>query len=405
MPITAGVSVANPFTEYGSTGRPGLERGSRYVTDMHASYELRKDTAMSITTSSPATFDRDRAGTFRDQISAAYRGSMLTMMVSLSSRLGLLDDLGGSGPGTIESIAQRTGLSARHLRELLSALTVGGVLEYDAATQVFTLPSEHAFWLTGKRYQNLSAVSGLLTGLTPRLDDVESAFREGGGVSYDRYRPHFTHAMDAVGRARYDALLVSAYLPFAPGLVERLQNGARAGDVGCGTGHCLNLLAEAFPASQFVGFDISDEAIGLARAEAELMGLTNVSFEVADVLTLPVDPQFDVLFAFDAIHDQFDPAGVLRRIRDALAPDGDFFMVDIRASSNLEENIGESQALMAYGTSVMHCMQVSLHGGGAGLGTAWGTQLATSMLNEAGFGSVTVNNLEADPMNCIYVCR
>jgi hypothetical protein len=79
--------------------------------------------------------------------------------------------------------------------------------------------------------------------------------------------------------------------------------------------------------------------------------------------------------------------------------------VDIRASSNLEDNVGEPQSLIAYGTSVMHCMQVSLHGGGAGLGTAWGTQLATSMLGDAGFGSVTVNNLEADPMNCIYVCR
>lgn len=372
---------------------------------MHASYELRKDTAMSITTSSPTAFDRERAGTFREQLSAAYQGSMLTMMVSLASRLGVLDDLGTSGPGTVEVVAQRTGLSARHLRELLSALTVGGVVEYDAESGVFTLPAEHAFWLTGQRYQNLSAVSGLLTGLTPRLDDVESAFRNGGGVSYDRYRPHFTHAMDAVGRARYDALLVSAYLPFAPGLVERLQNGARAGDVGCGTGHCLNLLAQAFPASHFVGFDISDEAIALAREEAHRMGLSNVSFEVADVLSLPIEPQFDVLFAFDAIHDQFDPAGVLRRIRDALAPDGDFFMVDIRASSNLEDNVGEPQSLIAYGTSVMHCMQVSLHGGGAGLGTAWGTQLATSMLGDAGFGSVTVNNLEADPMNCIYVCR
>ena len=364
------------------------------------------DTATTAPTAPPEStpFDRAKAGVFVERLKAAYQGTVVTMMIDLGHRTGLLNEL-AAGPATSTELADRTGLSERHIREWVSTLAVGGVVTYDPGSRQFTLPPEHGFWLTGSRYTNLAPMSGMLTGLAPRLDDVTDTFRTGGGVAYANYRPHFTHAMDAIGRARFDELLVKAYLPTAPGLPDRLRAGSRAGDVGCGTGHCLNLMAAAFPASEFVGFDISDEAIALGRAEAAAMGLENVTFEVTDVLQLPTGTGFDVLFAFDAIHDQADPAGVLARIRSALRPAGELFMVDVRASSNLEDNIAEPDRVMVYGLSVMHCMQVSLASGGAGLGTAWGTQLATAMLHEAGFADVTVHDIEADPTNCIYVCR
>ena len=132
------------------------------------------------------------------------------------------------------------------------------------------------------------------------------------------------------------------------------------------------------------------------------MGLTNVAFHEADAAQVP--PGFDVVFAFDAIHDQADPVGVLQAIRHAVGDHGVFVMLDIKASSNLEENLADPTSLVLYGMSVMHCMQVSLAGGGPGLGTVWGTQLATSMLNDAGFPSVTIHDLEGDPTNCLYVC-
>lgn len=348
--------------------------------------------------------DRQRASAFVERLKGMYQGTMLTMMIDLGHRGDLFTAL-ATAPATAEELAAKTNTSARHLREWLSALAVGGVVAYDAASGRFTLPPEHALWLTGARYTNLAPMSGLLTGLAPRLDDVSSAFASGGGVPYERYRPHFTHAMDAIGRARYDELLISTYLPCAPGLTVRLAAGADVADVGCGTGHCLNLMAAAYPASRFVGFDLSDEALALGRAEAQRMALQNVAFHAIDVLHLPAEPGFDVLFAFDAIHDQVDPAGVLARIREALRTDGELFMVDVRASSNLEDNLDDPTKVIVYGTSVMHCMEVSLAGGGAGLGTAWGTQLATTMLHDAGFGDVTVHNIQADPTNCIYVCR
>ena len=353
---------------------------------------------------SDATFDRTRSHEFVEELKRSYQGAMVTMMIDLGHRTGLLGALAG-GPATSTGLANRSGLSERHVREWLGAMAVAGVVTYDASNTEFTFPAEHAFWLTGAAYTNLAPMSGMLVGLAPRVDDVVGAFRSGGGVDYAQYRPHFTHAMDAIGRARYDQLLVTAYLPCAPGLPGRLVSGAVVADVGCGTGHARNVLGAAFPSSSFVGFDISEHAIELARSESAAMGLTNVEFVVTDVLQLPTSPGFDVLFAFDAIHDQADPAGVLARIRTALRPDGELFMVDIKASSRLEDNLAEPGNVIIYGTSVLHCREVSLAVGGAGLGTAWGTQLATQMLHDAGFGEVSVHDIAADPSNCIYVCR
>jgi SAM-dependent methyltransferase len=357
-------------------------------------------------TTTPLTepFDRERSGAFLEELKLTYRHAMTTMLINLGGRCGLFDAL-ATGSCTSAELAGATSMSERQVREWLSAMAVARIVDYDAGTKMFTLPAEHALWLSGKRSTNLTPMSGMVMGLAPRLDDVEAAFRNGGGVSYDHYRPHFTHAMDSLGRAKYDELLVSTYLPKAEGLPARLASGVRVADVGCGTGHCLNLMAAAFPKSSFTGYDISHEAIELGRAEAAAMGLNNAHFDVVDVLYLPNNEPFDVLFAFDAIHDQANPAGVLSRIRSALTTNGTFFMVDILASSYLENNINEPDKVMIYGTSVMHCMQVSLAVDGAGLGTAWGTELAQEMLQNAGFHHVAIHPIERDPTNCIYVCK
>lgn len=327
------------------------------------------------------------------------------MMIDLGHRSGVLTAMRGAGPVTVDALAEKTSQSMRHLREWLSAMAVAGVLDYDAEAETFMLPEEHAIWLTGPSATNLSPMAGMLIGLAQRSDDVLSSFDLGTGVPYENYRPHFTHAMDEIGRAKYDELLVTSYLPKAPGLPERLAAGVDVADFGCGTGHCLNLMAAAYPESKFTGYDISHEALALAEAEANAMGLHNVAFVVADVAALGQQARFDVAFAFDAIHDQADPDGVLRMINRSLRPGGEFFMVDIKASSYLSDNLADPMNLMLYGISVMHCMQVSLAVGGAGLGTAWGTQLATSMLHDAGFSDVSVHDIDRDPSNCIYVCR
>jgi SAM-dependent methyltransferase len=248
-------------------------------------------------------------------------------------------------------------------------------------------------------------VSQLPTALAQCVGDVAGAFRDGGGVPYERYRPAFTDAMDAANRGAFDDHLLTRILPLTGDLPTRLAHGIRVADVGCGTGHALNLMARAYPASTFVGYDFNDEALERGRAEAAAYGLSNVSFESQDVAALASTPPFDAIFAFDAIHDQADPASVLNRVRAALAEQGVFVMMDIKASSHLEQNMGNPIAPMLYATSTLHCLAVSLAYGGAGLGTVWGEELARQMLADAGFIHIEVHDVPDDPLNSLYVAR
>jgi ubiquinone/menaquinone biosynthesis C-methylase UbiE len=191
-----------------------------------------------------------------------------------------------------------------------------------------------------------------------------------------------------------------------PGLAERLRSGVAVAELGCGTGHAVNLLAEAFSSSDFVGYDVGTDAIDAARAEARAMGLDNVRFEVRDVAMLPANTRFDVVLAFDAIHDQARPRQVLAETRRVLHDDGIFVMVDMNLSSHLEENIGNPVAPYLYTVSLFHCMQVSLAEGGEGLGAAWGREQAHELLTGAGFGSVEiVPSPPEDMVNVIFVAR
>jgi 2-polyprenyl-3-methyl-5-hydroxy-6-metoxy-1,4-benzoquinol methylase len=197
--------------------------------------------------------------------------------------------------------------------------------------------------------------------------------------------------------------LVDGVLPLAPGLTDTLRAGARVADVGCGTGHALVVLAKAFPASTFVGYDLAKDAIDKARAEAKAEGLTNVSFEERDIATLAPEQPFDVVTTFDTIHDLVDPVGVLGSVFDSLRPGGTYLMVEPRVSSNLEDNVGNPMAPVVYSISTLHCLTVSLAEGGAGLGTAFGEQKALELLAAAGFGEVAVHAHPADPIDGIFV--
>jgi ubiquinone/menaquinone biosynthesis C-methylase UbiE len=210
--------------------------------------------------------------------------------------------------------------------------------------------------------------------------------------------------MDAMSRSMFDGLLVDAFLPFVPGLREKLEaGGARVADVACGTGHAMVVLARAFPRSTFVGYDLDEGCIARARAEAAGARLDNVTFEVTDAAKLTVDEPFDAVFVFDAVHDQVDPAGVLSRIHGALAPGGVFFMKEPHAADALVDNIGNPMAPVLYSISTLHCMTVSLAHGGAGIGTMFGEQLARQMLAEAGFTDISVSEAPGDPADAIYI--
>lgn len=361
---------------------------------------------MTTTTATPtaAPIDEARVQAFAERLFGSYTEGMVTLMIDLGHRTGLLETLAAGG-GTSGELAERAGATERYVREWLGALVTAGIADHDPVTGRYTLPPEHAVCLSGPGSLNLAPVARVVTLLAPHVAGVARAVREGGGVPYSEFRPEFTDVMDQASRGLFDGQLIEGILPLAGDVPDRLRAGVRVADIGCGTGHAVNLMARAFPRSTFTGYDIAADAIEQARAEAERWGLRNAGFEVCDATRLPVQPPFSVITAFDAIHDQVDPAGVLARVHQALTPDGLFLMFDIRAASALDDNIGNPFAPFLYGVSTLHCLTVSLAGGGAGLGTVWGEELATRMLADAGFVGVTVHEVPDDPTDSLYVAR
>jgi ubiquinone/menaquinone biosynthesis C-methylase UbiE len=194
-------------------------------------------------------------------------------------------------------------------------------------------------------------------------------------------------------------------LPIIPAIESKLEKGIKVADVGCGSGLALMHLAERFPNSHFTGLDFSNEAIGNARGIAEKRGLHNVEFLVQDAAKWQVREEFDLLFTFDAIHDQARPDIVLENIYHALRPGGIYLMQDIGASSHVQNNTLHPLGPTIYTISCMHCMSVSLADGGMGLGAAWGKEKAMEMLADAGFTNVEVKQLPHDILNNYYVCQ
>lgn len=355
------------------------------------------------TSSQGSTIDEVAVEEFAGRLFGLFTGAALTYLIDIGDRTGLFAAAASAGPATSADLAAWAGLGERYVREWLGAMATGGIFEYEASTGTYWLPNEHAACLSGTGVGNLAPLAFFTTVLGRHVPAVTTAFRDGGGVPYTDYLPELHDAQDALWGPMYNDLLVSEILPLAPGLDRRLEAGARAADVACGTGNGLVVLATEFPGSTFVGFDLDAEALARGRAEAARRGLTNVTFEACDAAELAADPPFDVVFVFNAIHDQVAPAEVLRRIHDALVPGGVFLMNEPRLSSNLEDNIGNPLAPFTYAVSTLHCMSVSLAHGGAGLGTAWGEQVALQMLADASFGPVAVHDAPGDPGNAVFI--
>lgn len=200
----------------------------------------------------------------------------------------------------------------------------------------------------------------------------------------------------------YDAALLDGALPLVPDVVERLELGIDVADVGCGAGRQINVMAQNFPASRFVGFDLYSD-FEVARTEAGKHGLTNVRFEKTDAAALDGSEQFDFITTFDSVHDQARPDLALSGIARSLRAKGVYLCVDTAGSSTLADNLADPLGTFKYTWSVLHCMTVSLAYGGMGLGTVWGEQLARQMMTDAGFASVETVHLPGDLLNCYHI--
>ena len=349
--------------------------------------------------------DQAKAEAFGERMVATLNAGALALMTSIGHRTRLFDAMAGMAPSTSREIATAAGLNERYVREWLGAMVTSQVVEYQPDPRTYRLPEEHAAFLTRDAApDNVAAFLQYVPLLGSVEDGIVECFRSGGGVPYSAF-PRFQEVMAEDSGQTVVPALLDHILPLVAGLPAALRRGIDVLDVGCGSGRALNVMAAEYPASRFTGFDLSDEATSAGRRQAEENGLTNLVFEARDVTKLDTPNAYDLITAFDAIHDQADPASVLAGISDALRDDGVFLMQDIAASSELQENLDHPAGTFLYAISVMHCMTVSLAAGGAGLGTMWGEEKARSMLAEAGMSSVEVKQLPHDMHNAYYIAR
>jgi 2-polyprenyl-3-methyl-5-hydroxy-6-metoxy-1,4-benzoquinol methylase len=350
-------------------------------------------------------FDESRAQAFGGRMAELLNAGALTLMTSVGHRTGLFDVMATRLEWTPRELAAKAGLDPRYVREWLGAMATGRIVLHLPERGTYALPQEHAASLTrAAGAHNLALQAQYLPLLASVEDQIVGCFREGGGVGYAAYR-RFHEVMAEESAAVHDVALLDVTIPLVPGLRERLARGIDVLDVGCGRGHALVLLAKAYPRSRFLGVDFSESAIAHARAAAREAGVTNLRFAERDVTSLGETAAFDLVTAFDAIHDQAQPAKVLRGIAEALRPDGRFLMVDIAGASDVHGNLDHPFAPFLYTVSCMHCMTVSLAEGGEGLGAMWGEETARRMLGEAGFTGLTMTRIEADPINAYWVAH
>jgi len=352
--------------------------------------------------------DATKAQAFAGRLLTALNDGALCLMVSVGHRTGLFDVMSQFPRATSEELASRAGLNERYVREWLGAMVTARVVTIDPATSRFSLPAEHAAFLTRAAVADNMAVFAQYVAVMGGVeDDIVECFREGGGVPYERFRRFHEVMAEDSGQSVLSSL-ESHILPLVPGLTERLAHGIRVLDVGCGRGRIMNRLAELYPQSQFTGMDLSADAIGFARDETRQKGLGNSEFIALDLSSFDesAEPEsFDFSTTFDAIHDQAKPLRVLKGIHRALKPEGIYLMQDINGTSHMDRDIAHPVGTFLYAISCMHCMTVSLAQGGEGLGAMWGEEKTREYLHRAGFRSIVTHQLTHDIQNNWYVVR
>ncbi|MBI4202344.1 MAG: class I SAM-dependent methyltransferase [Chloroflexi bacterium] len=348
--------------------------------------------------------DMQKVEAFGGRALGLLNDAALVAMLSIGHKTRLLDTLATLPPSTSQQIADAANLNERYVREWLGAVVTARIVEYNPVDKTYWFPREHAAMLTREAGpNNMANWAQAIVELTKATEaSVTECFRTGGGVPYSAF-PGFQKLMADLSGMVFDGVLVSNVLPHVPGVVQQLEQGIEVADVGCGSGHAINLMAKAFPNSRFAGYDFSPDGIAAARSEAAAWGLRNAAFQVQDAAALNVRDRFDFITTFDSIHDQAYPGKVLKNIANALKPGGTYLMVDEGTSSYLEENIDHPMGTLLYSVSVLHCMTVSLAQGGEGLGTMWGEQLARKMLADAGFTVQEVKRVEGDIENAYYI--
>lgn len=336
--------------------------------------------------------DKERTQRFMQKLVGDVGTAMAAALVFVGDRTGLFKAMAGAGPIAADTLADATGIHPRYVEEWLGAMTCIGYVEHDAAGDTFTLPDEHALFLTDPTseyyFGGMFAALPELMGVAPRL---AAAFTRGDGISFAEFGAGLPVALERMNRSIYENRLVQWWLPTMPEVVRRLEAGGRAIDIGCGTGIVPIVLAKAFPQARIEGLDLDARSIGIATSYAAEAGVAErVRFVQASAESLPAKPAYDLITTFDVVHDLPDPLGILERIRAALTEGGSYLMVEPKMGDELDDNRENPFGRMFYSISCLHCVPQSLAQGGPGLGACWGPSRARELASQAGFGHFAV---------------
>ena len=331
-------------------------------------------------------------------------GATSVALVRMGEGLGLYETLHEDGPATSDELATRTGCAERYLREWLSHHAASGYLEYDPSTGRFGLsPEQAAVFADEDSPVYLVPAFDIAKVMLDNQPSVEEAFRTGGGVGWGDQAPCLFCTTARFFRPGYAANIVQNWIPALDGVAAKLERGAKVADVGCGHGISTLLMADAFPNSEFVGYDFHPDSVAAAQAHARAHGTKGrVRFEEGLAKDYPGE-DYDLVTFFDCLHDMGDPTGAARHVRETLRPDGTWMIVEPMAHDRLEENLNPV-GRMFYGASTMICVPTSL---AQEVGAALGAQAGEARLREAviGGGFTRVRRATETPFNMILEAR
>jgi 2-polyprenyl-3-methyl-5-hydroxy-6-metoxy-1,4-benzoquinol methylase len=350
------------------------------------------------------TIDETKLEQFMGRFLHDYGAAATAPLVLIGDKLGLYKAMADGEPVTPSELAERTGCRERYVREWLSQQAASEYVEYDPATASFRLPPEHALALADENSPFfVSGAFQLLVAIVKDEPHITERFRSGEGFGWHEHDHNLFEGTERFFRPGYLANLVASWLPSLDGVVQKLEAGARVADIGCGHGASTILMAQAYPASTFVGSDYHEGSIEAARRAAERAGVADrVTFEVATAKQFGGGP-YDLVCVFDALHDMGDPVGASRHVRSQLAGDGTWMVVEPYAGDKLEDNLNPLGRAY-YAGSTMLCTPASLSEEvGLALGAQAGEKQLAAVLHEGGF--TRVRRSAETPFNLVLEAR
>jgi 2-polyprenyl-3-methyl-5-hydroxy-6-metoxy-1,4-benzoquinol methylase len=345
--------------------------------------------------------DPDKLNAFIGKMLNDLGAAASAVLLIIGDKLGLYRELAKGGALTSSELAKRTGTDERYVREWLANQAASGYVDYDPSTQAFTLPPERAFMLADEASPlYIHGAFQIVEAMMAAEPKISERFRTGKGFGWHEHDPGLFEGTERFFRPGYNAHLVAEWIPALEGVEAKLRSGAKVADVGCGLGASTIIMAQAYPKSKFHGFDYHAPSIDLARKRAQAAGVSDrVTFEVASAKDFP-GRDYDLIAYFDCLHDMGDPVGAAKHVRDALAPEGSWMLVEPYAGDRLEDNLNPVGRIY-YAASTLLCTPASR---AQEVGLALGAQAGEARLSKVAHdaGLTRFRRATETPFNIVF---